>query len=150
MSDPEPSCPILFRGVPSRVRRTPLKHFAARLHREVARGELFECLVADDRELRLLNARFRGQRYPTDVLSFPAADTGGHLGEIAISWQRAREQAAERGHSTEDEIKVLMLHGLLHLLGYDHEDDDGRMARSERLWRRRFKLPAGLIERNPA
>ena len=150
MSDPEPSWPMLFRGVPSRVRRTPLKRFAARLHREVARGAAFECMVADDGELSRLNAKFRGKRYPTDVLSFPTPFSDGHLGEIAISWQRARDQAAARGHSTEDEIKVLMLHGLLHLLGYDHETDGGRMARSERSWRRKLQLPAGLIERNCA
>lgn len=141
---------MLFRGVPSRVRRSPLKRFAARLHQEVARGADFECLVTGDEELRSLNARFRGKCYATDVLSFPAADNGAHLGEIAISWQRARDQAAERGHSLEEEIKILMLHGLLHLLGYDHETDGGRMARSERSWRRRLELPAGLIERNRA
>jgi probable rRNA maturation factor len=141
---------MLFRGVPSQVRRKPLRRFAARLHQEVARGCGFECLVTDDRELRRLNTNFRRKPYPTDVLSFPAPSAGRHLGEIAISWQRAREQAAERGHSIEDEIKILMLHGLLHLLGYDHETDGGRMERFERTWRRRLELPAGLIERNRA
>jgi probable rRNA maturation factor len=71
----------------------------------------------------------------------------GYLGDLAISWQRARAQAREFGHSTEAEIQVLMLHGLLHLMGLDHETDDGRMSRTERRWRRALGLPAGLIER---
>jgi probable rRNA maturation factor len=141
---------MLFRDVPSRVRRAPLKTFGETLRQEVARGHGFECLVATDRELRRLNGEFRSKPYATDVLSFPAGFAGGHLGEIAISWERAREQAVAWGHSTENEIKVLMLHGLLHLLGYDHEIDGGRMARAERAWRRKLGLPAALIERNGA
>jgi probable rRNA maturation factor len=81
------------------------------------------------------------------VLSFPSGAAGRFLGEVAISFEHAREQAAERRHSLEDEIRILMLHGVLHLMGMDHEADDGRMARAERRWRRALELPEGLIER---
>lgn len=117
----------------------------------MARGRAFSCLVTTDAELQRLNRTFRRRDYPTDVLSFPAASPAGvspdYLGDLAISWQRAREQAREFGHATETEIQVLMLHGLLHLLGLDHEKDNGRMYRAETRWRRSLGLPAGLIER---
>ena len=71
----------------------------------------------------------------------------GWLGEIAISADRAAEQAREFGHSRLDEIRILMLHGVLHLLGMDHETDRGRMARAEARWRRKLDLPTGLIAR---
>jgi len=69
------------------------------------------------------------------------------VGDIAISIQRARAQARDFGHTTAQEIQILMLHGLLHLLGMDHESDGGRMARAEKRWRARLGLPDGLIER---
>ena len=69
------------------------------------------------------------------------------LGDIAISLQRARAQAARYGHAIEKEIRILMLHGVLHLIGHDHESDSGRMARAEKRWRRALGLPGGLIER---
>jgi probable rRNA maturation factor len=117
----------------------------------VARGRTFACLVTTDGELQRLNRTFRRKDYATDVLSFPTdpggAEAGHYLGDLAISWQRARDQAREYGHSIETEIQVLMLHGVLHLLGMDHETDGGRMSRAETRWRRAFGLPAGLIER---
>jgi probable rRNA maturation factor len=70
-----------------------------------------------------------------------------YLGDIAISLQRARAQARRWGHSIEDEIRILMLHGVLHLRGMDHDGDSGEMARTETRWRRKLGLPAGLIER---
>jgi probable rRNA maturation factor len=96
---------------------------------------------AGDRELRRVNRDFRGQDKPTDVLSFPGdpAETGPdgtHLGDVLISVPTARRQAAERGHSAERELKVLLLHGVLHCLGYDHETDRGEMERLERRLRR--------------
>jgi len=102
--------------------------------------------------MRRLNRDFRGQDHATDVLSFPAAPgtspgTSPRLGDLAISIQRARSQARHFGHSPEEEIRILMLHGLLHLLGMDHENGDGRMDRSERRWRLRLGLACGLIER---
>ena len=93
-----------------------------------------------DREMRRLNSEFRGQDRPTDVLAFPGEETveGTHLGDIAVSVPSARRQAIERGHSVERELEVLLLHGLLHCLGHDHETDDGRMVRLERRLRRRW------------
>ncbi|MBL8231017.1 MAG: rRNA maturation RNase YbeY, partial [Bryobacterales bacterium] len=84
--------------------------------------------------------------YPTDVLSFPEP-APGFLGEIAISVDRAAAQAAEFGHTLEEEIEILMLHGALHLSGMDHEKDKGQMARAESKWRKHFGLPRGLIQR---
>jgi len=113
----------------------------------VARGRSFCCLITTDRELRRLNRDFRKKDYGTDVLSFPAAKPNGFLGEVAISWPRAKRQAVEYGHGVEQEIELLMLHGVLHLLGMDHETDRGRMARAERKWREALGLPRGPIER---
>ena len=138
---------VLFRGVPSGLRRRPLRSFARTLSSRVAGGRMFGCLITRDRDLRLLNRRFLSQDYATDVLSFPAEGGNGFLGELAISADRAAAQAREFGHSTPDEIRILMLHGVLHLLGMDHETDGGRMARAERRWRRALRLPYGLIER---
>jgi probable rRNA maturation factor len=121
------------------------------LRDRLAPGHEFACLVTTDAQLRLLNRQFRRKDYSTDVLSFPAGrgfrKLPRYLGDLAISWQRAREQARDLGHPLETEIKVLMLHGVLHLLGLDHEKDNGRMRRTETRWRRVFDLPAGLIER---
>lgn len=139
---------LLFRHPARRVRRTPLREFLGELERRVTRGKSFDCLVTDDRELRTLNRQFRGKDYATDVLSFPAAETNGSLGEIAISLDRARDQAAAHGHPIDDELRILMLHGALHLAGLDHESDAGEMARAERRWRKHFGLPVGLIERS--
>jgi probable rRNA maturation factor len=90
--------------------------------------------------LRRLNRQFRGLDYPTDVLSFPAAAPAARLGDLAISLGRARAQAREFGHDIEHEVEILMLHGLLHLLGFDHETDRGQMARAEKRWRTRLGL----------
>jgi probable rRNA maturation factor len=107
----------------------------------------FGCLITGDAELRRLNREFRGLDYPTDVLSFPAAGPGYHLGDLAISLGRARAQAREFGHAVEREVEILMLHGVLHLLGYDHEKDRCRMAKAEKRWRTSLGLATGLIER---
>jgi probable rRNA maturation factor len=106
-------------------------------------------LLTTDAAIRKLNKQFRGKNTATDVLSFPASGVGseGVAGDLAISVTTALGQAAGQGHSLATEIKVLVLHGLLHLAGYDHEVDNGRMARRERLLRAKFKLPQGLIER---
>ena len=137
---------ILFRIRSRALRRRELLEFARRLQADVAGGRPFCCLVTGDEEIRHLNRRFRKKDDVTDVLSFPA-DAGDRLGEIAISFDRAREQAADCGHSVEDEVRGLMLHGVLHLVGMDHERDGGEMRRVEQRWRRRLDLPAGLIER---
>ena len=113
---------------------------------------LVTVLLTTDAYLRKLNRQYRGKNQPTDVLSFPAEGLGaeGYAGDLAISVPTAIRQAVEQGHSLATEIKVLILHGLLHLAGYDHEADEGRMARRERLLRARLGLPQGLIERAEA
>jgi probable rRNA maturation factor len=106
-------------------------------------------LLTTDAAIARLNGEFRGKKKATDVLSFPAAGVGaaGMAGDLAVSVETARRQAAEQGHSLAVEIRVLVLHGLLHLAGFDHEVDDGRMARREKVLRARLGLPLGLIER---
>jgi len=109
-------------------------------------------LLTTDAALRNLNRRFRGKNKPTDVLSFPAANllqsTKPAERDIAISVETARRQAVEQGHALSIELKVLILHGLVHLAGYDHESDTGQMHRRERQLRARLRLPLSLIERN--
>ena len=106
-------------------------------------------LLAGDKTLRRLNKQFRGKDKATDVLSFPATKEGGakHGGDLAISYETAQQQADEHGHSLGEELRVLMLHGLLHLAGMDHETDDGEMAKREAKLRKKLKLPVGLIAR---
>jgi len=147
---PSPQTTLLFQSPVRGVSRRELREFAKRLAAGVAGGRTFSCVVTTDRELRRLNREFRSKDYTTDVLSFPAADSGGFLGDIAISYERAKAQASEYGLSTAQEIEILMLHGLLHLLGMDHESDRGRMKRAEAKWRTALGLPCGLIERASA
>jgi probable rRNA maturation factor len=107
-------------------------------------------LLTTDAAIRRLNKQFRGKNKATDVLSFPASGRGAEAiaGDLAISVTTALGQAVEQGHSLSTEIKVLVLHGLLHLAGFDHEVDDGAMASRERLLRANLGLPQGLIERS--
>jgi probable rRNA maturation factor len=149
---------LLFQVDTPGLSRRALRAFLKRLEQEVGQGRGFCCLIASDAELQRLNREFRKRDYATDVLSFPSEKHGSQAnvgqtlssansGEIAISYDAAQRQSAEYGHSVEQEIKILMLHGLLHLLGMDHETDHGRMLTAERNWRIRLGLPAGLIER---
>lgn len=99
--------------------------------------------LVSDRRSAALNRRYRGRPYPTDVLSFAAGRSprgNGFLGDVVISAETARRQARRYRHSLEEELKLLMLHGVLHLLGYDHETDGGRMKRREHSLRRRLGL----------
>jgi probable rRNA maturation factor len=109
-------------------------------------------LLTTDRGIRRLNRQFRGKNKATDVLSFPAESLVRNqekiAGDLAISVPTALRQASEQGHSLRVEIKVLILHGLLHLAGFDHETDEGQMARRERRLRAKLGLPPGLIERS--
>jgi probable rRNA maturation factor len=146
MSSPDGST-VIFRRTPPDFRRRTVERFAQRLQDEVAKGQTFGCLITGDAELRRLNREFRGLDYSTDVLSFPAVQPSPYLGDLAISLGRARAQAREFGHDIEQEVQILMLHGLLHLLGFDHETDSGQMARAEKRWRTRLGLANGLIER---
>ena len=143
-------------GANPRKQRIPSRQTLARFLREAQAGVKLRgrvtVLLTSDNEIRLLNRRFRGKNKATDVLSFPA-DAPGPLkiaGDLAISVPTARRQAAEQGHDLAVEIKVLILHGLLHLGGYDHEIDNGEMARREQSLRGRLRLPQGLIERSSA
>lgn len=138
--------PLLF-SPPSRMRKTELRRFLAELTRRVVRGRTIACLVTNDAELRRMNKEYLRKDYATDVLSFPSTGGNGFAGDVAISIDRARAQATEQGHSLENELRILMLHGALHLAGMDHEKDSGAMARAEARWRRKLGLPAGLIER---
>ena len=111
-----------------------------------ARGDLSIAIVSD-RRMRALNRQFRGKDYATDVLSFPS-EARGFLGDIVIASGVLKRQARDAGHSPAVELRVLALHGLLHLLGYDHDADDGKMARVEAQLRRKAGLKEGLIERS--
>lgn len=114
-------------------------------------GEV-DVLLADDPTLKRLNRSYRGKNKATDVLSFPAPEelAGQHAGDLAISLETAARQAAEHGHSLRDEVRILLLHGLLHLHGMDHEADKGEMAAREGELRGSLRLPAGLIARTEA
>jgi probable rRNA maturation factor len=144
---PEEQTTLLFHSATPGLSRGIARAVARRLAAEVTGGRPFTCLVTNDPELQRLNRDFRKLDYATDVLSFPSRQTLGFLGDIAISFPHARRQAAEYGHSVGQEIEILMLHGVLHLLGMDHEIDRGRMARAENKWRAAFGLPRGLIGR---
>jgi probable rRNA maturation factor len=103
-------------------------------------AEALSVRFAGDRAMRLANRRFRGKDKTTDVLSFPGEEAGieGYLGDILISIPTARRQAMEAGHSVDREVKTLLLHGILHCLGHDHETDQGEMERLERRLRKRW------------
>ena len=114
------------------------------------RGEV-SVLLTGDSAIRRLNKQFRRKDKPTDVLSFPAAEIAGNqalAGDLAISVPTAARQAKDLGHPLFAEVQILILHGLLHLAGYDHEQDSGQMARREAALRRRLGLSHGLIERS--
>jgi probable rRNA maturation factor len=132
---------ILNRQRKARLPLGNLHGFAQKAQRELGvRGDFTVCLL-DERGIRRLNARFLGQRRATDVLSFPGGDGArGFLGDIAISVEAAKKNAQREGHSLVEEIKLLILHGLLHLLGYDHEKDQGQMTRKELRLRRSLGL----------
>jgi probable rRNA maturation factor len=130
----------------ARLARGPLVAFAGKVRTSLRLSGGVAILITSNDELQRLNRDFRGKDKPTDVLSFPS-DLRGHAGDIAISAEIAADNAQQRKHTVTDETKVLILHGLLHLAGYDHETDDGEMARKEQLLRRRFGLTESLIAR---
>jgi probable rRNA maturation factor len=113
----------------------------------VRRPSAVTVAVVSDARVRALNRSYRGKNRTTDVLSFPTSSPSPFLGDIVIARGVARRQARAAGHGERTEWRVLALHGLLHLLGYDHESDDGAMARVEARLRRKGGLPGGLIER---
>lgn len=108
-----------------------------------------ELVIVDDNGIQALNREYRQKEGPTDVLSFPLEEEFEHLplGTVVISTDTAEKQAQECGHTFEEEMKILFLHGLLHLLGYNHEVDTGEMGDLEEKYRKEFNLPLGLIKR---
>lgn len=132
-----------------------LERFVLRARRAAGVRGTADVLVTGSAAMRALNRQFRGKNQATDVLSFPAASSPANgarrrAGEIAISADIAARNAARFGHSAAEEIKILTLHGLLHLAGLDHERDNGEMARKEMRLRQALGLPAALIQRTEA
>jgi probable rRNA maturation factor len=135
----------------ARPRRRELARFLRQAIEATGLAGEVSVLLTEDEAIRTLNRTYRGKDKATDVLSFPAAEAAvGIAGDLVISLETALRQAEERGHSLETEIRVLLLHGLLHLAGYDHVVDDGAMHRKETRLRRKLGLAAGLIERTHA
>lgn len=132
------------------LRKREFSSFLSRATKAIGLVGDVSVLLTTDERVRALNHQFRGLDKPTDVLSFPAAPAfaeDGEIGDLAISWETAQRQATEHNHPLPIEIKILMLHGLLHLAGHDHETDSGEMARRETELRKELGLPVGLIER---
>lgn len=139
---------IVFEKKMRGVNSGKLARFVTEASRVIRLRGTVGVLITGNSAIRRLNSRFRGKNRPTDVLSFPPAASEDLAGDIAISIDIAARNARLLGHSISDEIQILILHGILHLAGYDHENDGGKMARKETLLRQRFGLPTGLIERN--
>jgi len=132
----KPTVAIRWQGRPMKGLTASLRELAQEVLRRlgVAQGEL-SVLFCDDRTMQLLNGYFRKKDKPTDVLSFPAHEPlpegGVHLGDIAISLETAARQAAKAGHSLQRELAILLIHGILHVCGFDHETDSGEMEALE-------------------
>lgn len=129
-----------------------LGRFVLRAKRACGLGGGVNVLLTSNAAMRSLNSRFRGRNKPTDVLSFPSSDATDVnakelAGEIAISADIATQNGVRFGHAPAMEVKVLVLHGILHLAGYDHERDNGEMAQKEAKLRRALHLPVALTER---
>jgi probable rRNA maturation factor len=131
-----------------------IERFVLRARKVVGLCAPVNVVVTSSAAMRSLNRQFRNQNKATDVLSFPSTrftlDSGRRprpAGEIAISADIAQQNSVRLGHPVAQEIKILVLHGILHLAGFDHERDNGEMARKEATWRRVLRLPAALIER---
>ncbi len=130
------------------LRKPELSRFLLRAKKAVGLQGDVTALLCGDTRIRQLNRDFRGKNKATDVLSFLAGENAGDTaGDLAISVETAAKQAARHGHDLSTELRVLMLHGMLHLAGFDHESDTGEMQQHEATLRDRFKLPGGLIER---
>jgi probable rRNA maturation factor len=136
------------------LKRESLQRFVLRARKAAGLQGMANILVTDNATIRKLNRQFRGNNKATDVLSFPAGEpalpnkkTLALAGDIVISLDIAAQNAAKLGHSTAEEVKILALHGILHLAGLDHERDNGEMAEGEMKLRRSLGLPEGLIER---
>ena len=151
----EPPQSISGHGL-SAITRPDVARFLAQAQKAVGLTGEVHVLLADDATLKRLNKTFRGKNKTTDVLSFPAGpstvffgepDAPELAGDLAISLETATRQASRFGHTLLEEVKILLLHGLLHLAGFDHETDSGEMAAREAELRGELGLPAGLIAR---
>ena len=141
---------VILRKPVAQLNETTLTHFVTRACKAAKLRGSVNVMVTGNLEMRSLNRRFRGKDKPTDVLSFPpmADFANGLAGDVAISADIASKNAKALGHAPAEEIKILALHGVLHLAGYDHENDDGEMFRKENRLRRLLGLSTGLIERS--
>jgi probable rRNA maturation factor len=141
---------VIFQKRVADLTELALTRFLARARRAAGLKSTVDVLLTSNAEMKSLNRRFRGKDKPTDVLSFPAEPSAGKhfAGEIAISTEIATKNARELGCTPAEEVKILVLHGVLHLRGYDHECDNGQMARREKRLRAKLRLPVGLIERS--
>lgn len=140
---------VIVRKAAPGTSQVALQRFAQRAREAVGlRGEV-NVLLTSSRDLRALNRRFRGKDAPTDVLSFPPIPVVPQKfsGDIVISADIAASNARLYGHDETQELKILILHGMLHLAGHDHETDRGQMARKEERLRRQLGLSNGLISR---
>jgi probable rRNA maturation factor len=144
----DPEVVIFKKSVPD-LTAGALERFVARASRAAGLLGCVNVFVTTNRDLQALNRRYLGKDRPTDVLSFPPMPglPMKLAGDLAISAEIAARNATRLGHSVASEIKVLALHGVLHLAGYDHERDRGQMAKKEALLRRELRLPTTLIER---
>ena len=153
---------ILNRQHRLNVKLKPLREFELEVRRVLRLGSRdFNVCLVDDAAIRQMNRTFRGQARPTDVLAFPwkdgpdgevgpsaaAAEMGHFLGDIAISVETAHRNARGEGHSLRNEIRWLILHGVLHLLGYNHETDDGQMVTRELALRDKLGLSGSFRRR---
>jgi probable rRNA maturation factor len=149
---------VILRKKIAGLSSSTLERFVLRARNAAGLRDTVNVLVTSSAELRSLNQRFLGANKATDVLSFPAQaafpaqpvtrrQAKGVAGDVAISADIAWENSRRLGHSVADEVKILALHGILHLAGFDHERDNGAMARKESRLRRQLKLEGGLIER---
>jgi probable rRNA maturation factor len=140
---------VIFQKRVADLTEPAFDRFVARARQAAGLKGAVNVLVTSSAEMKTLNRRFRKKDEPTDVLSFPAEPDARKqfAGEIAISAEIASKSARTLGHSPAEEVKILALHGILHLRGYDHECDNGQMARREKQLRAKLRLPIGLIER---
>ncbi len=140
---------VIFQKRVADLTELALTRFVARARQAAGLKGAVNVLLTSSAEMKSLNRRFRKKDKPTDVLSFPAEPDvqKQFAGEIAISAEIAAKNARALGHSPAEEAKILALHGILHLRGYDHECDNGQMARREKQLRAKLHLPVGLIER---
>ena len=140
---------VIFQKRVADLTELALTRFVARARQAAGLKGAVNVLLTSSAEMKSLNRRFRKKDKPTDVLSFPAEPDvqKQFAGEIAISAEIAAKNARALGHSPAEEVKILALHGILHLRGYDHECDNGQMARREKQLRAKLHLPVGLIER---